>query len=84
MFARRSKEKGRRKKMVDLNPMGDISLLECPNKNLGIVVRLGISEGITRNKRRRIRRKQMILMMSLKNILKRKVEIPLFHIWQPM
>jgi len=39
--------------------------------------RSSILEGTARKRRRRIRKKIMILMTSLKNILKRMVEIPI-------
>jgi len=62
--------------------MGDISLFESPRKYVGIVARLGILEGIVSKRRIKLRRKIMILMMSLKNNLKRMVEMPLLQLWQ--
>jgi hypothetical protein len=72
----------RRDKKVDPNPMGGISLLESPRKYFGTVARSIISEGTSKKRKRRIRTKRMILIMSLKNLLKRMVEIPILHLWQ--
>jgi hypothetical protein len=78
------RRKGKREKWIDPNPMGDISLLKIIRKNVGIVARSGILEEIARKRRRRVRRKGMILMIILKNILKRMVEMPLLYPWKPM
>jgi hypothetical protein len=49
--------------------MGDISILENPRENLGTAARLGISKETTKKRKIRIRRKIMILMMIMKNIV---------------
>jgi hypothetical protein len=59
------RRKERREKRVDPNLVGDISLLESPRKNVGTATRSGISKEHAR-KKKKIRRKIMILMMSLK------------------
>jgi hypothetical protein len=59
--------------------VGDIRLLETPWKNVGIVARLYISKYFERKIKRRIRRKIIILVMSLKNVLKRMVDMPLLY-----
>jgi hypothetical protein len=43
-----------------------------------------ISKEVARKRKRRIRREIMILMMSLKIILKRMVDMPLLWLWKPM
>jgi hypothetical protein len=63
-----------------MNPMGDLSLLESPRKNVGTASRSRISQDIARKRKRRIRRKIMILIMSLKNILRRMEEMPMLHL----
>jgi hypothetical protein len=57
--------------------MRDLSLLEIPRIFFGTIVRLGISEEIGRKRKIRIRREIMILMMSLKNVIRRMVDMPL-------
>jgi len=80
----RSKEQERRKKNTNPNLKGDISLLEIPRKNVGTATRLGILEETIRKRKRRLRRKITIIMMTLKNILERMVEMSLLQFWQPM
>jgi hypothetical protein len=80
----RSKEKGKKREKGRSKSHGRHksprkSKEKCWNYN-----KVGISEGTARKRRRRIRRKIMILMMSLKNILKRMVEMPLLQLWKPM
>jgi hypothetical protein len=57
--------------------MRDISLLESLSKNVGIVAKSRISKEIARKRKRRIRRKIIFMVMSLKNIIKRMVKMPL-------
>jgi len=63
--------------MVDPNPMGGVSLLESLRKNVGIASSSGTSKGTVMKTRRRIRRKIMILIMSVESLLKRMVEMTL-------
>jgi hypothetical protein len=52
------RRKERREKRVDPNPMGDISLLESPRKNVGTVARLGISEETARKRKKKKNKKE--------------------------
>jgi hypothetical protein len=62
--------------MIDSNPKGDTSLLKIPMQNVGIVARSNILEGTASKRKTRIRRKIMIPMKILNNLLNRMVDIP--------
>jgi hypothetical protein len=83
LFVEDQRIKKIRYKMVDQNPMGDISLVEIPRKIFGIAERLGITQGTVRKRRKRRRSERMIVMLIMKNILNRMVDIRFLHLWKP-